>query len=182
MTRLTLVGALLALAALVGVFAWALIGTGGQRELPSALIGKTLPDFSLPPLEGREGDKGLSLADLKTGRPSLVNVWASWCPPCRAEHPLLAEFARETGVALNAINYKDKPQDALAYLIELGDPYALVGRDESGRTAIDWGVYGVPETFVIDGEGRVVARVAGPLSAYNIKHTIEPALRAAAAH
>ncbi len=108
----------------------------------------------------------------------LVNYWASWCAPCRVEHPTLEELAAE-GVPIYGINYKDDPAKALAFLAELGNPYVAMGADASGRTALDWGVYGVPETFVIDGDGTVILRFAGPITGSVLEKTIRPALAAA---
>ncbi len=108
----------------------------------------------------------------------LVNFWASWCGPCRAEHPSLARLAAE-GVPIYGINYKDEPEKALGFLGELGNPYAGIGADPAGRTAIDWGLYGVPETFVIDGEGRILLRFAGPITERSLASDIRPAIAAA---
>src|SRR6056297_4022050 len=145
--------------------------------LPSALRGKPAPAVAVTPL----GDKPeLADAMLREGGVKLVNFWASWCAPCRVEHPHLEALADE-GLAIYGINYKDDPDKALAFLDELGDPYAGIGTDERGRTALDWGVYGVPETYVIDGEGRVVLRFAGPITARALEERIRPALEAAAA-
>jgi cytochrome c biogenesis protein CcmG/thiol:disulfide interchange protein DsbE len=134
--------------------------TRDPGTLPSALIDKPVPSFELPPLEGREG-AGLKSADLGGGV-SLVNVFASWCGPCRVEHPVLMELARE-GVVIHGLNYKDQPEDAAAFLKELGDPYREVGADQSGRVGIDWGVYGVPETFVVDAQGKIRYKHVGPI-------------------
>ena len=181
MTRaLAALGALV-VAGLVGLFALTLTREEDPTLVPSVMIGKSAPIFTLPPLEGRAGPaQGLSLADLKTGRVSIVNFWASWCAPCRIEQPLLARLAARDDVVLYGVNYKDSPEDALGFLIELGDPFERVGRDATGRTSIDWGVYGVPETFVVNGEGRVVARLADPLTERTLAQVIEPAIRAAA--
>jgi cytochrome c biogenesis protein CcmG/thiol:disulfide interchange protein DsbE len=141
--------------------------------LPSALIGKEVPEFDLPPVEGLDRP-GLSSADLK-GRVVLVNVFASWCVPCRAEHPLLMRLA-DQGVAIYGINYKDKPDQIDAWLGELGDPFRRIGADRSGRVAIDWGVYGVPETFVIDGDGRIRHKFVGPLMPQDVDQTLLPML------
>jgi cytochrome c biogenesis protein CcmG/thiol:disulfide interchange protein DsbE len=141
--------------------------------LPSALIGKAVPEFDLPPVEGLDRP-GLSSADLK-GQVVLVNVFASWCIPCRAEHPLLMRLA-ESGVPIYGINYKDKPGQIGAWLGELGDPFRRIGADQSGRIAIDWGVYGVPETFVIDAKGRIRQKFVGPLMPQDIDQTLLPML------
>ena len=141
--------------------------------MPSALIDKPAPAFDLPPIVGRKD--GLATADLK-GRVSLVNVWASWCPPCRAEHPVLMTLARD-GVPIYGINYKDKPEDAMRFLKTLGNPFARIGADTTGRTAIDWGVYGYPETFVVDAAGRIRYRHVGPINPGQLDSIIRPILR-----
>ena len=167
----------LALFAAVGAFL-AVGLTRDPQKLPSALIDKPAPEFSLPPLAGRAaaGGDGLSRADLAGGSgPVLVNVFASWCVPCRIEHPLLARLA-EQGATVHAINYKDKPEDAAAWLKELGDPYREIGADRDGRVGIEWGVYGVPETFVVDKAGNIVHKHVGPLMARDLERTILPLL------
>ena len=147
--------------------------TRDPSVLPSALIDKPVPQFELPPIEGL-GGPGLSSADLQ-GQVSLVNVFASWCVPCRAEHPLLMALADE-GVVIYGIDYKDPADKAADWLAELGDPYLAIGADQNGRVAIDWGVYGVPETFVIDREGRIRHRHVGPLQPRDVEETIRPLL------
>jgi len=147
--------------------------TRDPSVLPSALIDDEVPEFELPPIEGHDGT-GLSSADLG-GEPSLVNVFASWCVPCRAEHPLLMRLAEE-GVTIYGINYKDRPADARAWLAELGDPFTRIGADRNGRVGIEWGVYGVPETFVIDAAGRIRHKHVGPLQAKDVDETILPML------
>jgi cytochrome c biogenesis protein CcmG/thiol:disulfide interchange protein DsbE len=146
------------------------------QTLPSALIGKPVPEFALAPLRG--GQPGLSSADLQGDGVKLVNIWASWCGPCRAEHPQLMALA-DSGVTVHGINYKDRPDAAAGFLDELGDPYALIGADATGRTGIEFGVYGVPETFVIDGDGIIVYRHVGPIMARDIKKFIAPAIEEA---
>jgi cytochrome c biogenesis protein CcmG, thiol:disulfide interchange protein DsbE len=141
--------------------------------VPSALIGKPVPDFALQPLLG--GKPGLASADLKA-RPVLVNMFASWCVPCRAEHPLLMRLASQ-GVPIYGIDYKDKPQDAMAWLGELGDPYQRLAADPAGTAALDWGVYGVPETFVVDAAGTIRFKQVGPLTIDVIDDTILPLLK-----
>jgi cytochrome c biogenesis protein CcmG/thiol:disulfide interchange protein DsbE len=157
----------------------AFLGVGLTRDpqkLPSALLDKPAPEFSLPALPGRPAADGLSRADLAGGSgPVLVNVFASWCLPCRIEHPLLARLA-EQGAVVHAINYKDRPEDAVAWLKELGDPYRKIGSDRDGRVGIEWGVYGVPETFVVDKAGNIVHKHVGPLMARDIERTILPLL------
>jgi len=141
------------------------------REVPSPLIGKPVPQFSLPPVNGRT--LGLSSTDLK-GEVSLVNVFASWCVACREEHPLLMDLKKKSVLPIHGLNYKDRPEDAEKWLDELGDPYTRTGADIDGRVAIDWGVYGVPETFVIDRQGRIAYKQIGPLDPEVLKKTILP--------
>lgn len=131
------------------------------KEIPSVLIGKTAPDFNLPPVEGRK--LGLSDEDLM-GKVSLVNVFASWCTECKVEHPFLMELSKKGILPIHGLNYKDKPADARNWLDGLGDPYTRTGADRDGRVAIDWGVYGVPETFLIDQKGRIVFKHIGALN------------------
>lgn len=149
--------------------------TLNPREIPSALIGKPVPEFSLAPVQGR--DLGLSSADLKTGPPSVVNVFASWCVPCRVEHPLLMELQRDNLAPIHGLNYKDDPADVAKWLDQLGDPFTRTGADRNGRVGIDWGVYGVPETFVVDGEGRIRCKHVGPLTAWDMDNKIKPLLQ-----
>ena len=139
--------------------------------VPSALIGRPVPSFSLPPVNGRT--LGLSSVDLK-GRVSLVNVFASWCVACRAEHPLLMRLRAQGVVPIDGLDYKDKPDDAARWLDAMGDPYTRTGADIDGRVAIDWGVYGVPETYVIDREGRIAFKQIGPITPEILDKTILP--------
>jgi cytochrome c biogenesis protein CcmG/thiol:disulfide interchange protein DsbE len=141
------------------------------RHVPSPLIGKDIPEFDLPPLPGR--DNGLSSDDLR-GEVSLVNVFASWCTACRYEHPLFMELQQRGVVPVHGINYKDRPQDAEAWLAELGDPYTRIGADRDGRVSIDWGVYGVPETYLVDREGRIAFKQIGPVTAEVLEEEILP--------
>ena len=159
-------------AGLAAAFYWGL--WNNDDRLPSPLVGKAIPEFALPPIEGR--DDGLSSADLR-GEVSIVNVWASWCVPCRVEMPLLMELAEGGTVPIYGINYKDDPDEALAFLAELGDPYTRIGADRSGRVAIDWGVYGLPETFVIDAEGRIAYKHVGPFDRTLLEEDILPVVR-----
>ena len=146
--------------------------TRDPSTLPSALIDRSVPAFDLPPLDGHDGLKSEDLA----GQVSLVNVFASWCGPCRVEHPLLMKLA-DDGVVIHGLSYKDRPEDALAWLDELGDPYQRIGNDQNGRVGIEWGVYGVPETFVIDAEGRIRHKHVGPLQARDVEETLLPLLQ-----
>lgn len=155
--------------ALATVLAWGL--SRDPHEISSALIGKPVPAFALPPVEGRT--LGLSSADLK-GEVSLVNVFASWCTACRYEHSLFMRLQAEGTVPIHGLNYKDKPADAAQWLDTLGDPYTRTGADRDGRVAIDWGVYGVPETFVVSAEGRIVHKHIGPVTEKDLTETILP--------
>ena len=137
--------------------------SGKPSEIPSALIGKPVPDFALAAVPGLDVP-GFGTADLKNGKVAVVNVWASWCAPCRIEHPLLVELAKRTDITLIGINYKDEPENAVRFLGTLGQPFAAVGMDRDGRAAVDWGVYGVPETFVVDGQGVIRYKHIGPLT------------------
>jgi cytochrome c biogenesis protein CcmG, thiol:disulfide interchange protein DsbE len=159
---------------LVAWFALALSPNRDPSIVPSALIDKPAPALDLPSVY--PGRLGLSSADLK-GRVTVVNVFASWCLPCRAEHPVLSRLAREQGVALVAINWKDAPEAGRAWLAELGDPFGRVGSDPSGRAGIDWGVYGVPETYIVDPAGRIRYKHVGPLREEDIASVIAPVLR-----
>lgn len=152
--------------------------TLNPREIPSALIGKPVPEFSLPAIQGRSD--AFSSADLKAGQPALVNVFASWCLPCRIEHPLLMQLQR-SGTVIHGLNYKDEPAAVSRWLKDLGDPFARTGADRDGRVSIDWGVYGVPETFVVDGKGQIVCKHIGPLTELDVSSKIKPALDAAKA-
>ena len=160
-----------AVSVLFAIYLWQ-IGPGGKdiSTLPSAMIDKPVPEFDLAPIEGRK--LGLKSDDLKSGL-SLVNVWASWCPPCRVEHPFLMELA-EKGVTIYGINYWDKPADALRFLRNLGDPYKRVGADTTGRVSIEWGIYGYPETFLVDQTGRIRYRHVGPISSEVIENVFNP--------
>ena len=172
MRRLIYILPLVLFAVLAGYFALGL--TRDPSVVPSALIDKPVPDFTLPPL--LQDGKRLSSADLR-GKPQLVNVFASWCAPCKVEHPVLMRLAREQGVTIRGINYKDKPEDAITWLKEAGNPYSAIGADQDGRVAIDWGVYGVPETYVIDAQGRIRYKVVGPLMPDEVQKTILPLLK-----
>ena len=140
--------------------------------IPSALIDEPVPEFSLPAVAGR--DRGLMSEDLGNGEVSLVNVFASWCGPCRIEHPLLMRLSEDGAVPVYGINYKDRPEDVAKWLEGFGDPYALIGADVTGRVSIDWGVYGVPETFVISAEGRIAYKHIGPMTPRDLEEKILP--------
>ncbi len=182
-SRAVLILPLVLVVALLGLMFVAL-QSGDPSRLPSVLIGKPVPEFDLaaiPRLQNEAGAPvpGFSSEVLKNGKVSLLNVWASWCVPCLAEHPQLVELARE-GVPLYGINYKgDSAEAARRFLTKHGNPFLAVGADETGMTAIDLGVYGVPETFVIDGSGHIVLRFPGPLTAEVIAEKIKPAMEKA---
>jgi cytochrome c biogenesis protein CcmG/thiol:disulfide interchange protein DsbE len=141
--------------------AWFALTRENAGELPSALIGRPAP--GLGQIEALSDDPPPTDTDLRAPGVKLVNFWASWCAPCRVEHPLLTEIAA-SGVPVIGVNYKDTPDNALAFLDELGDPFASVGADRSGRTGLDWGIYGVPETFVVAADGTVLLRHPGPIT------------------
>jgi cytochrome c biogenesis protein CcmG, thiol:disulfide interchange protein DsbE len=170
--------------ALAGLFLLRLQG-GDPSKIPSALIGRPVPQTSLPPLEGLVNNgvpvPGLDPAAFK-GKVSIVNVWASWCVPCHDEAPLLTALARDTRLQLVGINYKDSPDNARRFLGRYGNPFSIVGADSNGRASIEWGVYGVPETFVVGRDGTIVYKLVGPVTPANLdsvlKVAIEKALKA----
>ena len=157
---------------LAGAFYWGLWNSDDRLDSP--LLGKPVPEFDLPPIEGRAD--GLTSDDLR-GQVSIVNVWASWCVPCRVEMPLLGELAETGTVPIYGINYKDHPREALAFLDELGNPYTRIGADRSGRVSIDWGVYGLPETYVIDAEGQIAHKNVGAFDRAVLEEEIMPIVR-----
>jgi len=167
-------------AALAGLFWFALHG-GDPSLLPSAMIGKNVPEFTLPPLEGLTADgkdvPGFASSDLAQGETTLVNVFASWCLECQEEHPLLVELAKQPGIRLFGIDYKDDAASARRFLGRYGNPYSHVGVDASGRTSIDFGVYGVPETYVITPDGKIAYRLVGPLTEQTIRDKLLPLLK-----
>lgn len=155
--------------ALTVALAWGL--TRDPRTIPSALIGNPVPEFALPPVQGRT--LGLASTDLK-GEVSLVNVFASWCTACREEHPLFMRLKEDGAVPIHGLNYKDRPADAARWLDTLGDPYTRTGADRDGRVAIDWGVYGVPETFVVGPDGRIAYKHVGAVTPEVLRTKILP--------
>lgn len=151
------------------------MGRDDPNSLPSTLTNRPAPEIVVTKL----GDLPLLTdADLRKNEVKLVNFWASWCAPCRAEHPNL-ETIRSFGVPIYGVNYKDQPEKALKFLAELGNPYRAAGQDDTGRQAINWGLYGVPETYVIDKEGKILLRFPGPITARVLQDTIMPAIEAA---
>ncbi|MBS1208595.1 MAG: DsbE family thiol:disulfide interchange protein [Proteobacteria bacterium] len=167
--------ALIPLAIFIALVAFLGIGlTLNPREIPSPLIDKPAPDFALPQLA--QSEQQLKLADMQ-GKVWLLNVWASWCVACREEHPVLLQFARQNVLPIIGLNYKDKRPDALAWLQEGGDPYTLSIVDAEGRVGIDYGVYGVPESFLIDGKGRIRYKVIGPITPEVLEKELLPRIK-----
>jgi len=156
---------------------------GPSIALPSTMIGRPVPEFSLPALSGGNAGglsiPGFSSGDLQ-GQVTVINIFASWCAPCREEHPLLLKLATDGRVRLMGINYKDEPDNARRFLGTLGNPYSAIGMDVIGRAAIDWGVYGVPESFVVDRNGHIVYKHVGPLTEDAIRGPINAAIEKAA--
>jgi cytochrome c biogenesis protein CcmG, thiol:disulfide interchange protein DsbE len=135
--------------------------------IPSVLIGKPVPEFSLPPIS-KLNMPGLNSSDLKKGKVTLVNIWASWCIPCRTEQPVLLELAKRTDLQLVGINNKDDPENARNFLGAMGNPFVAIGADPAGRTTIDFGTYGVPESFLVDGSGVIRYKIIGGITAQNL--------------
>jgi cytochrome c biogenesis protein CcmG/thiol:disulfide interchange protein DsbE len=163
--------------AVVGGLMWAFavfLQQGPPGYLPSQLVGKSAPEFTLPPLDSEA--QSFTRAELAQGRPTVINFFASWCTPCRVEHPTLQAMAARGDITLYGIDYKDNPEKARAFLNELGNPFGRINEDRDGRVAIDFGVTGVPETFVIDGSGVIKAHYAGPISDAVVQGLILPAL------
>ena len=162
----------LAVAAGLGILFYGGLQTNDDA-LPSALVGQPAPEFTLPPLGGQ--GEGFSTADLK-GEVSLVNFWASWCAPCRVEMPVLVELAQSEAVRIFGVNYKDDPEAASSFLDDLGNPFVRVGSDTTGRVGLDWGVYGMPETFVVDAQGQIAYRHVGPFDGQTFEQEILPVI------
>jgi cytochrome c biogenesis protein CcmG, thiol:disulfide interchange protein DsbE len=158
--------------------------SGDPSRIPSALIGRPAPAVDLPPVVGLERDgkpiPGLAAADFR-GNVTLVNVWASWCIPCHDEAPFLLALAGDTRVRLVGINYKDQPDNARRFLNRYGNPFLASGADQTGRAAIEWGVYGVPETFLVGRDGRIAYKLVGPVNAENFEREVKPAIERALA-
>ncbi len=169
----------LVFAALVAVFAFALT-TGDPSKLPSALIGKPVPATEFPALagltDGTHPVPGFTSKEFTGGNVSVVNFWASWCVPCAEEHALLMALKEKTGVPIYGVNYKDQPGSARRFLGRYGNPFKAVGTDDNGRGAIEWGVYGMPETFVVNGKGEIVYKHVGPISAQSLTLKLIPAI------
>ena len=158
--------------------------SGDASLLPSALIGRQVPAFALPPVDGLPDKPGFSDADLRQGKVTLVNVFASWCVPCHQEHGLIMRLSADpalarAGARLFGLAYKDDPANIMRFLAEAGDPFTKIGADRNGRTAIDWGVYGAPETFIVKGDGTIAYRFAGPISEESYREVILPEIEKA---
>jgi cytochrome c biogenesis protein CcmG/thiol:disulfide interchange protein DsbE len=161
---------------------WVRLGSGDPSKIPSALIGRPAPQTALPALAGLTRDgaavPGLDPAQFK-GKVSVVNVWASWCVPCHDEAPLLTALSEDKRFQIVGINYKDAPDNARRFLGRYGNPFALVGVDANGRGSIEWGVYGVPETFVVDRDGAIAYKLVGPVTPENLDKVLKPELEKA---
>ncbi len=179
--RLVLLLPLILFLALAALFLIRL-GSGDPSRIPSALIGRPAPMTNLPAVPGLERNgkplPGLDPAAFQ-GNVSLVNVWASWCVPCHDEVPFLQQLAQDSRIRLVGINYKDQPDNARRFLNRYGNPYAASGADENGRAAIEWGVYGVPETFLVGRDGRIAYKLVGPINAENFERVLLPELQKA---
>jgi cytochrome c biogenesis protein CcmG, thiol:disulfide interchange protein DsbE len=160
------------------------LGNEDPSRIPSALIGRPVPDISLAPLPGLDRDgkalPGVEAADFK-GTVTVVNVWASWCLPCRDEAPLLMQLADDHRVRVVGINYKDQPDNARRFLGRFGNPFVAAGADENGRAAIEWGVYGVPETFIVGRDGKIAFKLVGGINPDNLESTLKPEIEKALA-
>ncbi|MCA1492979.1 DsbE family thiol:disulfide interchange protein [Sinorhizobium alkalisoli] len=176
---------LLIFAGLAAVF-WSQLNSGRDiGEIPSALIGTKAPMLDMPPLEGAvtpSGEPMPALTDAAVkGKLSLVNVWASWCVPCRQEHPIILELSKDPRLTVVGINYKDRNENALRFLGELGNPFSAIGVDPNGKAAIDWGVYGIPESFLVAADGTILYKRAGPFDEQTLKEGLMPAIEKALA-
>ena len=181
--RLFVVLPLIVFLALAALFYFRL-GSGDPSRIPSALIGRPVPPTDLPPVSGLErGGRpvpGLSAADF-SGAVSVLNVWASWCVPCHDEAPLLMRLAEDKRIRVVGINYKDQPDNARRFLGRYGNPFAAAGADQNGRASIDWGVYGVPETFLVGRDGRIAFKLVGPITPQNFDSVLKPEIEKALA-
>ena len=184
MRRLVVLLPLALFLALAALFFYRL-GSGDPSRIPSALIGRPAPDTNLAPLPGLNGRDGtplpgLSAADFK-GAVTLVNVWASWCVPCHDEAPLLDALSADKRIRIVGINYKDQPDNARRFLGRYGNPFAAAGADQNGRASMEWGVYGVPETFIVGRDGAIAYKLVGPITEGNLERVIRPEIEKALA-
>ncbi len=167
---------------MAGLFGFALM-TSDPSKLPSALIGRPVPVTTFAPVEGLLAAgtpaPGFASSDLGKGGVSVVNFWAAWCAPCVQEHPMLVELSKVSGIKVYGVNYKDQPDAARRFLGRFGNPFSAVGADTSGRGAIEWGVYGMPETFVVDGQGKIAYKHVGPITQDSLEKKLIPAIEAA---
>jgi cytochrome c biogenesis protein CcmG, thiol:disulfide interchange protein DsbE len=181
--RVVVLAPLAVFLALAALFLFRL-SSGDPSIIPSALIGHPAPQTNLPPIAGLDRDSaavpGLDAASFK-GAVTVVNVWASWCVPCHDEAPLLMQLAQDNRLRLVGINYKDDPGNARRFLGRYGDPFAAAGADQSGRAAIEWGVYGVPETFVVGRDARIAYKLVGPITPGNFESLLKPQIEKAIA-
>jgi cytochrome c biogenesis protein CcmG, thiol:disulfide interchange protein DsbE len=179
--RLLVLIPLLAFLGLAALF-FIRLGAGDPSALPSALIGKAAPSVDLPAVDGLSRDgkpiPGIANADF-LGKVTLVNVWASWCVPCHDEAPLLMQLAQDPRIRVAGINYKDQPENARRFLGRYGNPFVASGADPSGRAAIEWGVYGVPETFVVGRDGKIAFKLVGPITPEHLQEKLAPAIEKA---
>jgi cytochrome c biogenesis protein CcmG, thiol:disulfide interchange protein DsbE len=179
--RLVVMLPLIAFLALAALFMLRL-GAGDPARIPSALIGQPVPQTVLPPLDGLKRDgqpvPGL-LPEIFKGEVSLLNIWASWCVPCRDELPLLMQLAGDQRLRVVGMTYKDHPDNARRFLDRFGNPFVVNGVDNNGRAAIEWGVYGVPETFVVGRDGRIAYKLIGPITPTNLEIGVKPAIEKA---
>jgi cytochrome c biogenesis protein CcmG/thiol:disulfide interchange protein DsbE len=174
-SRWLMAAPLIAFAALAAIF-WFRLGNSDPSRIPSALIGHPAPQTALPALTGLVNNggqiPGLDPSAFK-GKVSVVNVWASWCVPCHDEAPLLTELGKDTRLQIVGINYKDAPDNARRFLGRYGNPFGIVGVDGNGRASIEWGVYGVPETFIVGRQGTIVYKMVGPVTPENINTVLK---------
>jgi cytochrome c biogenesis protein CcmG/thiol:disulfide interchange protein DsbE len=179
--RLIVLLPLIVFLALAALFFFRL-GSGDPSRIPSALIGRPVPQTELPPVPGlwRDGKPvpGITTADF-TGTVSLLNVWASWCVPCHDEAPLLMQLAEDKRIRIVGINYKDQPDNARRFLGRYGNPFSAAGADQKGRASIEWGVYGVPETFLVGRDGRIAYKLVGPITPQNLDSVLKPEIEKA---
>ena len=177
MRRLLFILPLLTLALMAGFFAWSLLAGRDPASIGSPLVGRPAPRLDVAAL--RPGEPPLTDALLRTGKPVIVNFFASWCTPCLAEHPLFTRLAQRESATVIGIAWKNKPDEARAWLAKLGDPYKFAGADLEGRAGLDWGLSGVPETYLIDGQGIVRRHFRGPLTERDVNETVLPFLKGA---